>query len=304
MLIDRKYIKHCIGFLYFMASVCFGGGVTWGQPKISAPPLIEPMRTVSGDIYGFAEDEDIDVYQEIFGELLKAKIHTIYLLQKKDIDGWSGSPVFLEIASQDNKGFLWDTNEFGMLYPLELRSFIAPEKKEIFFSGIGGNGWDMYYAKVYEMQNDKPQVIFDSNEPWPASGITGQFLDDHKVEFEIPWAKVKILFDVSEQENFYRKRVLSSDDAIEKQRDFPKDAEGAGSLGIMPIDHDGDGIYELRVGIACSGEHTLDYIGDYVFVLKYRDGEWEQIDHWVTPAEGVKLISMTEIEVEECGCGP
>ena len=55
------------------------------------------------------------------------------------------------------------------------------------------------------------------------------------------------------------------------------------------------------MGYIC--KRVWDLICNYELILKYRDGEWEQIDHWVTPAEGVKLISMTEIEVEECGCG-
>ena len=296
----KKQFELTMFFIFLLVQVFAFEAVTLG---IEYPKPInndEILRLFDGGAYGLTDE--INVYQETSGMLEKGKFYKVHLLQEAAADG----SVYLEFLPSYESGFFLRMSKPAMLHPVELRSFITPDKEEVFFSALGGMNYSTYCAEIYEIRGCEARLLFNRNGDWDPDNISGVFLDDFKIEFVFPQANTKFLLDISEQEDTYHRVHKTPYDAHGNL--LSKDgrgvrAQGAGWGSVQPVDYDRDGIYELKFVQDCVGAHTLDVICQYIFILKYRDGEWEQIDHWVTPAEGVKLISMTEIEVEECGCG-
>lgn len=270
----------------------------------------ECMSPFDGAPYGLSGAYDI--LQEVTEELRKGERYTIRLLDCH-LDYWpvewdavNGEPYDassrLEVVTSGGSSFLVDLGGRDSHYPLEIHSFISPEKKEILFSAQSGSIWEGYRAFLYEIHEDHAVLLFDNNKDAYAS-VSGRFLDDYRAEFVVsrPGRKLDILLDLSGQKEDRRKYYISYDDSGKLYTRSPaeepfKPALGGGVNWILPVDFDGDGVYELKGVVACVGETFADTLCRYEFILKCRDGKWEQIDTKVIPAEGVKVISAKPID--------
>jgi hypothetical protein len=255
------------------------------------------------------EMDDLPIFEKGNGE----EVFDSYLLEEKTLQLENGkdhgvkligtrepsfpslsSEMFLEVTPPDKAPMRISLPPSGYEYPMEAYSFVSCDKREIFISVQNGGMAFFTCDYVVEVVNGRGRILFDWEEELGSYCVNGEFLEGFRLESRLPAAGLSVLLDLSEKKDTYD-AIYDIESGEIREGAYCTTTPGF-PLTVRPMDVDGDAIHELVSDIQCRGDCNADTLGVYRIVWKYRNDGWERIGWQFVPSEGVKLISMTEVD--------
>lgn len=273
-------IKRILAMVLTLGVVVGSVAFTSLNPVVAQEKADEELTIFKdGKKYDLPEDNMFileEAMEDVNGNGEKEKI---YLLGKR----YEDSPIYMEhtyILVEDAKGKgyvvrLPEDRDGGYLPSMTLADVNGDGAKEIMVAlPTGGSGGIVGYF-VYTLKDNKPELIFDSDEI--SVDIKGNFEDDYKAKISIKDPKgiydMTTIIDVKDKKEMYDELELYKDGKLL----YPQDVMLNPYSLIEFRDLDNDGVAELETYQAIKGTCNADGVAAVITNWKLIDGNWQVI---------------------------
>ena len=271
----------------FMALLLTFGIFMGGVGFMSLNPVIAQEATEGVDLPIFSDGKKYDLPEDnmyILDEKAEdvngnGKVEKVYLLGKR----YEDSLIYMEntyILVEDSKesGYvvkLPEGRDCGYTPSMTLADVNGDGAKDVMVAlPTGGSGGIVGYF-VYTLKDDKPELIFDSDNI--SVDINGNFVDNYKAKLSIKDPKgiydMTAVVDLKEKKEMYDELELYKDGKLINPQEVMQNPYGL----IELKDVDNDGIFELEAYQAVKGTCNADGLAEVITNWKWVDGSWEVI---------------------------
>jgi len=206
-------------------------------------------------------------------------------------DGNTDGPWLLEFIPPDGPKAtlrlpLFYSNAL-QLEDMQAASFIAPDKQELFIRFTEVRNGIFGHAYVVDFANGAGKILFDGNWLMPGFAAQGAFADWYRIEVVFPELFDKYMLFIRDEKladyaGFYDAQNGRLLEAREITGSYPTRFAASGP--------DKGGLFALEAALAVAGAASFDWLGEYSFQLRYRDGKWAlHGDTHFTPVRGIQF---------------
>ncbi len=193
-------------------------------------------------------------------------------IQREDSVAWTEIRLAFE---NDATQELPVPEDAGYQPRLWIGSLTGAGKRDILLSiDSGGSGAIGYYT-VYADQGDGYALVFCSDAYQPRYAIT--YENGRRVRADSLENGKTYLIDLSDRDRTYLDALYDANGRLKA----PRSGDVNPLSALLPIDPDGDGVYDLLGFQRITGLYNADGLGDFMNQLSWRTGAFALVNQWV-----------------------